>query len=310
MTSDKESPIMPTAQPLASDVPEWLDRASSDTMNTEPFPLHDILRDSLYYPASSFDGDPVAYLAGCIASFIYVDFRHGSDELEAELQEPGFLGYECVGSRSVTECELIPDGWCPENPAEEDRGRRIWQDPMKPPFCTWSVFERCPKFPPAHGPSRFSFLYLCADGRAAFQALYLSNGQRPKAVALIQPGDKVFENSEGLFARNVLGNPAGPPEFLLYGGVGGRDSYLQAPWLGYSAPSCLQGEGRETACILRECGVGEFSECRTVAHRDACFLGNTSISAWFRHKWREPARGGEALGPPAHGRHQPLRSPG
>ena len=273
---------MPVAQPPSSDVPEWLARVSADTMSTEPFPLHDILRDSLYYPASSFDGDPVAYLAGCIASFIYVDFSRDREELEAELEKPGFLGYERVGSRPVTERELTPVGWYPEQPAEDDRGRRIWQDLVKPPFCTWSVFERSPNFPAAHGPSRFSFLYMCADGRAAFQALYLSNGQRPKAVALIQPGDKVFEDPDGMFARNVLDNPAGAPEFLLYGGAGGRGFYLQAPWPGYLAPSCCQREDRDTACMLRECGVGEFVECRTTAHRDACFLGNTSIRVWFR----------------------------
>ena len=85
MTSDKEGRITPTAQPPSSNVPGWLARASSDTMKTSLFPLHNILRDSLYYPASSFDGDPVAYLAGCIASFIYVDFGHDREELEAEL---------------------------------------------------------------------------------------------------------------------------------------------------------------------------------------------------------------------------------
>lgn len=273
---------MPVAQAPSSDVPDWLARVSADTMNNEAFPLHDILRDSLYYPASSFDGDPVAYLAGCIASFVYVDFSRDQAELEAELEEPGFLGYRRIDSRLVTERELTPDGWRPENPTEDDRGRRISQNLVKPPFCTWSVFERCPEFPSAHGPSRFSFLYLCADGRAAFQALYLSNGQRPKALAIIQPGDNVFEDPGGMFARNVLHNAAGAPEFLLYGGAGGRDFYLQAPWPGYSAPSCVQGEDGDRACSLREYGVGEFVECRTTVHREACFLGDTSISVWFR----------------------------
>ena len=55
---------MPVAQPPSSDVPDWLARLSADTMISEAFPLRDILRDSLYYPASSFDGDPVAYARG------------------------------------------------------------------------------------------------------------------------------------------------------------------------------------------------------------------------------------------------------
>ena len=267
---------MTAAQPPFPDAPQWLARASSDTMNSEPFPLHEILRDSLYYPASSFDGDPVAYLAGCITSFIYVDFSHDRDEFEAELKQRGFLGYERIGSRPVTEQELVPHGWRPEYPAPGDEGKLFLERRTKPSFCTWSVFKRQAD----HGPSRFSLLYLCADGRAAFQALYLSNRQRPKAVAVIQPGDQVFENPEGLFASNVLVNPVGPPDFLLYGGAGGRDCFLQAPWPGYRAPSCLQH--KDGGCVIRECGVGHFAECRTVAYREACFLGNTSISVWFR----------------------------
>ena len=85
-----------------------------------------------------------------------------------------------------------------------------------------------------------------------------------------------------MFAKNVLHNPAGPPEFLLYGGGGGRDFYMEPPWSGYSAPPCCQREDRNTACMLRECSVGEFAECPTVAYREACFLGNTSIGVWFR----------------------------
>ena len=145
------------------------------------------------------------------------------------------------------------------------------------------MFERRSGVAPAHGSSRFSFLYLCADGRAAFQAIYLSNRYRPKGLAIIQPGDKVFEDPDGMFANNVLHNPAGPPEFLLYGGAGGRDFYLKPPWSGYSAPPCCQREDRDTACMLRECSVGELiAECPTVAYREACFLGDTSIGVWHK----------------------------
>ena len=282
MTSDKENRIMPTAQPPSSDVPQWLARVSAETIKTEPFPLHDILRDSLYYPASSFDGDPVAYLAGCILSFIYVDFSHGMDEHEAELKKRGFLGYKRIGIRQVTERELAPEGWQPEQAAANDRIRPSLRDRIKSPFCIWSVFERERDCRATHGPFRFSFLYHCEEGKIAFQKLYLSNRQRPKALAIIQPGDNVFENPDGTFARNVLHNPAGAPEFLLYGGAGGRDFYLEPPWPGFSAPSCCQREDRDIICMLRQCRVGEFAECRTVAHRGACFLGNTSISVSFR----------------------------
>ena len=111
----------------------------------------------------------------------------------------------------MTERELAPNGWRPEYPAPGDEGKLFLERRVKPPFCTWSVFERRCGFSDTHGPSRFGLLYLCAGGRAAFQALYLSNRQRPKAVAVIQPGDPVFEKSEGLFARNVLDNLSALP---------------------------------------------------------------------------------------------------
>ncbi len=84
------------------------------------FPLGDILRDSLYYPASRFDGDPVAHLTGNIMSFIYVDYGHGREELDAELANRGFRGYEVIARRDVTERELTPGGWNPSFPAACD----------------------------------------------------------------------------------------------------------------------------------------------------------------------------------------------
>ena len=53
--------------------PDWLTEASSESMARVPLPLRGILEDSLYYPSSHFDGDPVRYLAGNIYSFVYVD---------------------------------------------------------------------------------------------------------------------------------------------------------------------------------------------------------------------------------------------
>ena len=55
---------------------EWLSRVDPATIQDADFPLDDILRDSLYYPASGFDGDPVRYLAGNVLSFVYVDYGH------------------------------------------------------------------------------------------------------------------------------------------------------------------------------------------------------------------------------------------
>ncbi len=92
---------------------------------------------------------------------------------------------------------------------------------------------------------RFSLLYLCADGAAAYQALYIANAIAPKAIAVIQPGHSFggnwtnFEDPQQILARTVAANPAGKPEFLLYGGYGSRDYYRQPCWPEYSEHVCF-----------------------------------------------------------------------
>jgi len=38
----------------------------------------------------------------------------------------------------------------------------------KPPFCVWLIMERKQDVAESHGSLRFSLLYLCADGVAAY----------------------------------------------------------------------------------------------------------------------------------------------
>jgi len=226
-------------------VPMWLTNLSSTTIMNEPFPLHELLRDSLYYPSSSFDGDPVRHLAGNILSFIYVDYGHSHDEFMSALKTPGFRGYNLVATRSVTERELTPHGWRPTLPTRTDGDPSQPFDWIKKPFCSWSLFQRREDVPVSHGPPQFSLLYLCADGVAAFQALYVANSAVPKAVAVIQPGYGFggnwtdYTNPEHIFARSVLGNPSGQPEILLYGGYGRRDYYREPCWPDYQTQVCF-----------------------------------------------------------------------
>jgi hypothetical protein len=226
-------------------VPKWLlDLTPSEIMN-EPFPLNHILKDSLYYPSSGFDGDPIRHLAGNFLSFIYVDYGYTSDELINALQAPGFLGYELIGTRVVTEQELAPKGWDPISLTSSDGNPMQFNDEMKQPFCSWMIFQRNETVSQSHGPFRFSLLYLCADGVAAFQALYVATKKTPKAIAIIQPGHGFganwtdFTNPEQIFARSVLGNKNGPPEILLYGGYGKRNAYRNPCWPNYQNHVCF-----------------------------------------------------------------------
>ena len=225
-------------------VPDWLTELSPTTMTNGRFPIRELLHESLYFPCSAFDGDPVKHLAGNILSFVYVDYGHGRDEFLAELENRGFRGYNLLATRSIAERELAPHGWHPMPPSHNDGDPSLYRDRIQKPFCIWSVFQR--KKGCAAGPHRFSLLYLCADGVAAFQALYTTNSVAPRAVAVIQPGHAFGGNWTDLtkpykiFARNILqDNPGGPPQVLLYGGYGDCESYRRPCWPGYPTNVCF-----------------------------------------------------------------------
>ena len=236
--------------------PTWLSKLTASSIENGAFPLRKLLKDSLYYPASGFDGNPIRHLAGNIHSFIYVDYGYERDAFDRALHEEGFLGYEILAARTVTEQELVPHGWRPTPPLPYE-GRPSEGD-CKAPFCLWVVMQRRADMSPSHGPERFSLLYLCADGAAAFQAIYVANGLAPRAIALIQPGHGFggnytdFTDPELILARSVLGNPAGQPELLLYGGWFSRDLYREPCWPNY----------RDRICFLEIAGGGSIGVWR------------------------------------------------
>jgi len=224
--------------------PGWLEKTTLDRILDGPFPFREILQDSLYYPACGYDGDPVRYLAGNIYSFVYADYSISRQELLDDLENSGFRGYTMMGLRSINYKELVPDGWQVTRPRSVDGDPSKYRDWWKPPHCLWAIFERREEFPPSHGPSRFSFLFLCADGAAAYQALYCSNGLTPKAIAIIQPGHGMggnwtnFEDPTLILGRSVLQSSHGIPEILLFGGFCGRNHYKKPCWPGYGKLLC------------------------------------------------------------------------
>lgn len=220
--------------------PAWLTSLTAESIEHGPFPLRSILRNSLFYPSAGFDGDPVKYLAGHIPSFVYVDYGYGEEAFDRALQVPGFLGYQVLGRRSVTENELIPHGWSPEHLPPCDRTPADWQDGNAKPFCIWVVMERRADVSDEHGPSRFSLLYWCHEGVAAFQSLYLARKLSPKAVAIIQPGYGFggnwtdFTDPNEILARTIQSNLAGQPKLLLFGGYFDWHDYQEPCWPSYT----------------------------------------------------------------------------
>jgi len=229
---------MPISYLPVQPMPDWLLHMTPDRMFRDPFPLHALLSGSLYYPSSSYDGDPIAYLGGNHLSFVYVDYGAERSRLLTALKEPGLLGYQVMCHRPILETELTPRGWSPVIPDRKfPRHLRSW---VRPPFSEWAILERQAGFSDEHGPQRFSLLFICAEGVATFQALYVGNQVAPGTVAIIQPGHGFggnwtnFSDPDAPLAKAVLGNPAGRPDFLLYGGVGGRHFYTRPCWPPYA----------------------------------------------------------------------------
>jgi len=236
-------------------MPDWIKNICDENQPSK-IPLKKILNDSLYYPSAGFDGVPIRYLSGNIYSFIYVDYGRSSSELDEEIQNRGFNGYQIILSREITEGELTPNGWKPSPPSRHDGDPSKYRNWIKKPFAKWLVFQRNDGLGSEHGAERFSLLYLCAEGVAAFQALYISNECFPLGIAIIQPGTGFglnwtdFGNPEEILANTVLTNPAGKPTILLYGGIGKRDFYREPCWPQFS----------EHVCFLEQKNIGIWRE--------------------------------------------------
>lgn len=210
-------------------MPAWLSELGPEV--PQQFPLSNILEDSVFYPASAFDGDPVKVLSGAYFSFVYVDYSYGRDRLSAELQQSGFLGYRQLFRRSVSEHELAPNGLAYVVSPTRDELRRTTEmynqyARADQAFCEWIVFEREALRGPDHGPERFSLLYLLADGAAAYQALFRANATAPAVLALVQPGHAFGRNATnyfetgGLMHRSVTFSSSAYPKYLLVGHIG------------------------------------------------------------------------------------------
>jgi len=200
-------------------VPEWL----AGLENQDLFPIRELLNNSLYYPSCGSDGRPVQYLAGMIHSFVYVDYGIDRDAVMQSLHDAheGFYGYNMIHCRDVSERELVPHGWQPILPDGRENEPDRYKEHIKKPFAVWSIHERDKARGKDYGPERFSFLYICGDGAATYQALYHGNQCVPDVVAIIQPGHGFgcnwtdYTNPDLVFARSVLKNPFGIPGFLL-----------------------------------------------------------------------------------------------
>lgn len=213
----------------------FLDDLSKSDIENGVFPLQSILKDSLYYPSSGFDGSVIQYCNTTgreelnISSFIYCDFAKNEEDYNNNIDT--FKGYHIFAERTLTEKDLIPNGWIPDIPPDTNinqytRWKHIWRN-----FFTWTVFERNENYDNSHGPKRFSLLYLGGEGVATYQAIYWTNKQFPKAITIIRPGTGFGYNWTDFYDGRkhlswvVNNNKYGKPKYIFAEGQLLWDSY-------------------------------------------------------------------------------------
>lgn len=197
----------------------FLSALTPASIHTIPFPIAELLENSIYYPSSHFDGSVVKAYAHDYPSFVYCDYGVTEDDFMAEIQT--FRGYDVLAHRPVQKDELIPNGWQLQLPHHLLHNYGRYPNYIKPPFAHWVVYERKPEYSDMHGPARFSLLFVGGEGVATYQALYWSNRATAKAVAIVRPGTGFGNNwTNFLDGTKALGyvvtqNPYGSPDFII-----------------------------------------------------------------------------------------------
>lgn len=169
-------------------MPSWLFNVK-DYKDLDKISIKSILENSLFYPASGRDGDPIKYLGGYIHSFIYADNGVTEKKLinSLENENRNFLGYhvEFIKSGTFIRCS------------------------------TYIILKRISSFDDKFGPGRISLLFVHDDLMDAFKNLYSDNGKCPEIIALIKSGWMFSDNlsGDGELAKAV--NETGRPTYML-----------------------------------------------------------------------------------------------
>jgi hypothetical protein len=203
--------------------PENLLSLTPSAIEGGPFPLQQILEDSLFYPASGIDGTAIRYWLEGVLSFVYVDTSYSHAAFKHAILTAPPSGYSILGIRDLSPQDLTPLGWKPTIPKELDSKSYLSALGLvdasgTSAFASWIVFERDSSLEDSHGPIRFSLVFLRAEAIAAYQAIYVGNHICPKILAVIRPGIGFggnFGNFEEVLLKIMKSNPAGMPPWLL-----------------------------------------------------------------------------------------------
>lgn len=202
--------------PTMAHLPLWLhDWGPGRPVHVEDFFASRVV----FYPGSGTDGQPVQFFGSRHAAhcFVFADYGITMDHVLRELGEAGhpFAGYQSAGRVELSERDLTPSGWVPHiQPQDAPRGS------LAPggPYGFIEVLERRPGFDDTHGPKRLAILFLCADGVAAYDALFCQVKAKPPFAIVLQ--DHVYGGNWTWFGRGgsleqLASTTQRLPEFLL-----------------------------------------------------------------------------------------------
>lgn len=247
-------------------MPEWLQRDQFS------FNVKEVLKDSLYYPSSEFDGDPIKYFMGNVYSFVYVDYGVSRENLLNELETKGIYGYHIIHQEPIYQDQLRASTYRNKS-LPKPRGlrnlREHFQNYIQPPFCEWIVFERNADKTDRFNPKRFSLLYLCAEGVATYQEIYVKNGIKPKIIAIIQPGHGFgmnwtdFTDRNQIFAQSIFHDENLLPDYLINGGWGPRHFHWKPIWDEYKIGGKILHSENATLALWKYSGDREHSMIQT-----------------------------------------------
>ena len=197
------------------DPPEWL------MADEFVFDIKEIIKDSMFYPRSRLDIEPINYLFGNVYSFIYTDYGLGYSP-KGVFTNNAFIDFEMIHCESIshevfnTFDEEFLYGYPEDDELEDfkygifdmynhpykydDAFKTIYdrKQPKQKEFrCTWMIYQNsCGR--------RFSILYFESEPMLVYQVIYYLNGSSPKIVMLMYPEEReeyeeYEENDEPLY---------------------------------------------------------------------------------------------------------------
>lgn len=177
-----------------------------------------------YYPGSGLDAClvDVAASAGCVHSFLYVDYYTRRKDIESFLEGRGFRGYRSIGRVEFLESDLMPYG---QHRLDFDYKPRYenataFVNRAETPYCFMEILERCQHYGSETSSGRIAITFLFADGIMTYYQLFVREYRKsPWLFLLIDHGFggnyDVFGGG-GLLEKIIIEHCCSPKFVLCY----------------------------------------------------------------------------------------------